>query len=151
MSEDFFRWYIGYIDLSTLQTIQRDSGRFNEWDLSQGSGFNLEESYGYIDIPRRDKSMLEAIAQRTIIAEARQPEDVKRSLFWNDALGLADVITLLSLARARYYSAFARERKMKNEYGISWGVIPRDIEGTWDIVSIGNLGNFISESRFLGR
>ena len=146
MSEDFYRWYIGYINLVTLERVQRESGRFNEWNLSQGSVFKLKESYGYKDIPKKDELMLEAIAQSSIIAETRQPEIVKSSVFWNDALSLADVLTLLALARARYYSAFARERNLGESYSISWGLIPRDIAGNWDIVSISNLGKFISEA-----
>jgi hypothetical protein len=149
MSEDFYRWYIGYISLTTLHTVQRESGRFNEWDLLVGSDFNLKESYGHRDrgdIPKQDELMLEAIAQRSIIAETRQPESVKPSVFWGNALNMADVLTLLSLARARYYSAFARERKRGASYGINWGVIHRDIAGTWDIVTISNLGQFISEA-----
>lgn len=147
MSEDFYRWYIGYINLSTFERVQRESGKFNEWGLSQGSGFNIKESYGYREgIQKQDELMLEAIAQRSIIAETRQPESVKQSVFWNDALNLADVITLLSLARARYYSAFARERNLGEKYSISWGLIPRDIAGNWDIITISNLGKFISEA-----
>ncbi len=111
MSEDFIRCYIDYISLNTLKLVQRESGRFNEWELSQGSDFNLKESYGYKDgIWKRDELMLDAIAQRSIVAETRQPESVKPSIFWKNALSIADVMTLLSLARARYYSALAIEK-----------------------------------------
>ena len=147
MGEDFIRCYIGYISLITLKWVQQDSGRFSEWKLSQGSDFNLKKSYGYReDIRKQDELMLEAIAQRSIIAETRQPESVKPSIFWNNALSIADVLTLLSLARARYYSAFAIERKLGKSYSISWGLIPKDIAGNWDIVLIGNFGKFISEA-----
>ena len=147
MSEDFVRCYIGYISLTTLKVIQQESSRLNEWNLSQGSDFNLKESYGYREgIWKRDELMLDAIAQRCIIAETRQPDSVKPSIFWNNALNIADVLTLLSLAHARYYSAFAIERKKGEQYSISWGLITREISLNWDIVSTSNLGKFISEA-----
>lgn len=147
MSEDFVRCYIGYISLTTLKGVQQESGRLNEWELSQGSDFNLKESYGYSEaIWQRDELRLAAIAQRCIIAETRQPDSVKPSIFWTNALSMADVLTLLSLAHARYYSAFAIERRKGEQYSIGWGLIPREISLNWDIVSIGNLGKFISEA-----
>lgn len=149
MTEDFYRWYIGDLSLTTLETVQRESGRFNEWELLHGSDLNLKESYGYRDrgdILKQDELMLEAVAQRSIIVEARRPASVGRSVLWHDALNMADVLTLLSLARARYYSAFARERKLGNSYSISWGLMTRGSALNWDIVPISNLGKFISEA-----
>ena len=147
MSEDFVRCYIGYIHFEMLRNIQQESGKFNEWELIRSSDFSLKKSYGYRDgIHKQDELMLDAIAQRSIIAETRQPKSVKTSIFWNNALSIADVLTLLSLARARYYSAFAIERNLGENYSISWGLIPRDIAGNWDIVSISNFGKFISEA-----
>ena len=147
MSEDFYRWYIGDLSLTTLETVQRESGRFSEWELSQGLGFNLKQSYGHKEgYLRQHELMLEAVAQRSIIAEARRPASVRPSVLWHDALNMADVLTLLSLARARYYSAFARERNLANNYSISWGLITRENALNWDVVPITNLGKFISQA-----
>jgi hypothetical protein len=46
MSKDFIRYYINDIHLSMLETVQKDSGKFGEWELSQGSNFILSRSYG---------------------------------------------------------------------------------------------------------
>lgn len=147
MSATFSRCYIGYIHFEMLRNIQQESGKFNEWELIRSSDFDLKNSYGHRkDIWKQDELMLEAIAQRSIIAETREPKSVKPSIFWNNALNIADVLTLLSLARARYYSAFAIERNIGKNCSISWGLIPRDIAGNWDIVSISNFGKFISEA-----
>ena len=77
----------------------------------QGSEFNHKESYGYKEILDRDELLLQAIAKRSVIAENRQPSGVKPSFIWNNALIIADVLTLLSVARARYYSCLAVESK----------------------------------------
>ncbi|GAG02135.1 unnamed protein product, partial [marine sediment metagenome] len=76
----------------------------------------------------------------------RKPESVKPSILWANALNIADVLTLLSLARARYYSTLAVEKSLGPEYSIGWGLIAREVVGNWDIVSISNLGRFISEA-----
>jgi hypothetical protein len=146
MSEDVVRCYIGYIHFEMLRNIQQESGKLDEWELIRSSDFDLKNSYGYRkDIwKQQDELMLEAIAQRSIIAETREPRSVKPSIFWNNALDIADVLTLLSLARARYYSAFAIEKNLGKNHSISWGLIPRDIAGIWDIIPISNLGSFIS-------
>ncbi len=147
MSEDFVRYYIGDMHFEMLRNIQQESGKFSEWELIRSSDFDLKKSYGYKrNTCEHDKLMLEAITQRSIIAETRQLESVGKSKLWSDASNIADVLTLLSIARARYYSAFAIETNKGNNYGIGWGLITRDIEGNWDIVSISNLGNFVSEA-----
>ncbi|GAF71206.1 unnamed protein product [marine sediment metagenome] len=147
MSGVFVRCYIGDIHFEMLQNIQRESGKFNEWELIRSSDFDLKNSYGHRkDILKQDELMLEAIAQRSIIAEIREPKSVNPSIFWNNGLSIADVLTLLSLARARYYSTFAIERNLGKNYSISWGLIPRDIAGNWDIVPISKFGKFISEA-----
>lgn len=147
MSEVFVRCYIGDISLSTLKNVQRESGKFDEWELMQGSEFKLKESYGYRGgIGKQQELLLDALAKRSVIAETRQPERVKTSLIWNNVLNLADVITLLSLARACHYPTLAVERGKEDGYSIAWGVMTREEAGNRDIVSISNLGQFISEA-----
>lgn len=146
MGKDFIRCYIGDISLITLKNVQRESGKFNDWELMQGSEFERKKSYGYKEIFVRDESLIDALAKRSVIAENRQPENSKPSLIWNNALLIADVLTLLSLARARYYSTLAVEKNLGKDYSISWGVIAREIAGNWDVVSISNFGKFISEA-----
>jgi len=112
----------------------------------QGSEFDYKHSYGYKENLIRDESLLDALAKRSVIAETRQPKSVKSSILWANALNIADVLTLLSLARARYYSTLAVEKSLGPEYSIGWGLMAREVVGNWDIVSISNLGGFISEA-----
>lgn len=146
MGEDFIRCYIGDISLITLKGVQRESGKFDEWELMDGAKFDHKQSYGYREISKRDELLLEALAKRSVIAETRQPESVKPSILWANALNIADVLTLLSLARARYYLTSAVEKNLGPKYSISWGLMAREIAGNWDIVSISNFGKFISEA-----
>lgn len=145
MSEDFVRCYIGDVSLYTLRNVQQECGRLDEWTLMQGSEFDHKKSYGYKEILDRDELLLQAIAKRSVIAETRQPASIKPSFIWNKALILADALTLLSVARARYYSCLAIEKNLAKKYSIGWGVITREIAGSWDIVPITSLGTFISE------
>jgi len=145
VSEDFVRCYIGDISLFTLRNVQQECGRLDEWELMQGSEFNHKESYGYKEILDRDELLLQAIAKRSVIAETRQPASIKPSFIWNNALIIADILTLLSVARARYYSCLAVEKNLAENYSIAWGVMTREIAGNWDIVPITNLGTFVSE------
>lgn len=62
MGEDFVRCYIGDIHLSMLETVQRESGKFNEWELMQGSEFDYKHSYGCEENFIRDEPLLEALA-----------------------------------------------------------------------------------------
>jgi hypothetical protein len=148
MSNDFCRCYIGDISLHTLQQIQKESQRLNEWELLAGTDFNYKESYGYREgIWERDELLLQALAKRSVIAETRNPNKVKPSLIWNNALMIADVITLLSLAHARYYSTLAIERSIGPRYSISWGIMARpELSEDSDIVSLSYLGRFIFEA-----
>lgn len=146
MSEDFVRCYIGDISLFTLGNVQQESGIFNEWELMHGSEFNHKQSYGYKQVFKRDELLLEALAQRSVVAETKQPQTTKPSLLWNNALNLADVLTLLSVARARYYSTLAVEKNTGPHYSIAWGLMAREMSGNWDVVSISNLGRFVSEA-----
>lgn len=145
MSEDFVRCYIGDISLSTLEEIQKECGWLDEWKLIQGSQFNHKESYGYKEIFARDQLLLQAIAKRSVIAETTETASIKPSFIWNNALVIADALTLLSVARARYYSCLAVEKNLGEKYSIAWGVMTREIPGNWDIVPITQLGKFISE------
>lgn len=145
MGEDFVRCYIGDISLSTLRNVQQECRRLDEWELMQGSEFNHKGSYGYKEISDRDELLLQAIAKRSVIAETRQPASIKLSFIWNNALIIADVLTLLSVARARYYSCLAVEKNLAEDYSIAWGVMTREIAGSWDIVPIAKLGTFVSE------
>jgi hypothetical protein len=145
MSEDFVRCYIGDMALSMLKEVQRECGWLNEWKFIQGSQFNHKESYGYKEIFTRDELLLEAIAKRSVIAETTEPATIKPSFIWNNALIIADALTLLSVARARYYSCLAVEKNLGEEYSIAWGVMTRETVGNWDIVPITQLGTFISE------
>ncbi len=147
MSKDFIRYYIGNIHLSMLEAVQRKSGKFNEWKLLEDSEFDYKQSYGYEENFIRDEPLLEALAKRSVIAETRQPESVKPSILWPKASNIADALTLVSLASARHYSILAIEKKLGTSYGITWGLIPRDVAGNWNnIVSISNFGRFISEA-----
>lgn len=148
MSEDFCRCYIGDISLHTLRQVQEESQKLNEWELLVGSDFNYKESYGYREgIWERDQLLLQALAKRSVIAETRYPNNVETSLIWNNALIIADVITLLSVAHARYYSTLAVERSIGPRYSISWGVmVRRELSGDFDIVSLSDLGRFIFEA-----
>ena len=85
MSEDFVRCYIGDISLPILKTVQRESDKFPEWELSQGAEFDYKHSYGYENVFDRDELLLEALAKRSVIAETRQPESVKTSIIWKNA------------------------------------------------------------------
>ena len=146
MDKDFIRCYIGDIHLSILATVQRESGKFSEWEFMQGAEFDLKTSYGYQGVFDRDEYLLEAIAKRSVIAETKQPESTKKSILWNDALNIADVLTLLSLARAKYCSTLAVEKHLGKTHGISWGLIIGRDAGNHDIILINNLGRFISEA-----
>jgi len=145
VSEDFVRCYIGDISLFTFRNVQQECGMLDEWELIQGSEFNHKESYGYKEILDRDELLLQAIAKRSVIAETRHPASIKPSFIWNNALIIADILTLLSVARARYYSCLAVEKNLAENYSIAWGVMTREIAGNWDIVPITNLGTFVSE------
>lgn len=146
MSEDFVRCYIGDISFFTLRNVQRESGELEEWELMQGSEFSHKQSYGYKQIFKRDELLLEALAKRSVIAESRQPEIIKPSLLWSNALNIADVLTLLSIARARYYPTQAVERNSGQHYSIGWGLLAREVTGNWDVVPISNLGPFVSRA-----
>lgn len=148
MSKDFCRCYIGDISLDTLQQVQKESQKLSEWELLVGSDFNYEESYGYREgISEDDELLLEALAKRSVIAETRYPNNVEPSLIWNNALIIADVITLLSVARARYYPTLAVERSIGPRYSISWGVmVRRELWGGYDIVCLSDLGGFVFEA-----
>lgn len=145
MSQDFVRCYIGDISLFTLRNVQQECGKLDEWELMQGLEFDHKESYGYKEILDRDELLLQAVAKRSVIAETRQPASIKPSFMWSNALIIADVLTLLSVARARYYSCLAVEKNLAQSYSIAWGVVTREIAGNWDIVPISNLGRFVSE------
>jgi hypothetical protein len=147
MRKDFIRYYIGGIHFSMFKTVQRESGKFDEWELLQGSDFILSKSYGYKadSIPVHDKPLLKALVKRSVIAETKQPTSVKPSLLWGRASNIADILTLLSLARGRYHSAVV-ENNRGQTHGISWDLIAGEPEGNWDIVPISNLGRFISEA-----
>ena len=146
MSEDFVRCYIGNISLFTLRNVQQESGKLKEWELMQGSEFNYKQSYGYKMIFEQDELLLEALAKRSVIAESRQPEIIKPSFLWNNALNIADVLTLLSLAHARYYSTLAVEKNSGQHYSIGWGLMAREVSGNWEVLSISNLGQFVSQA-----
>ncbi len=147
MSGDFIRYYISDIHLSMLETIQRESGKFNEWELIDGSKFEYKHSYGYTENLIRDESLLEAVLKHSVIAETRQLASVKPSILWEGASNIADILTLLSLARARYYSVVI-ENNRGQTHGISWRgyLITEELEGNRDIVPISNLGRFIAEA-----
>ena len=145
MNKDFVRCYIGDISLVTLRNVQQKCGRLDEWELMQGSEFNHKESYGYKEIWDRDELLLQGIAKRSVVAETRQPASIKPSFIWNNALIIADILTLLSVARARYYSCLAVEKNLAEDYSIAWGVMTREMAGNCDIVPISNLGAFVSE------
>jgi hypothetical protein len=147
MNRDFVRYYISNIDFSILETVQQESGKFDEWELSQGSDFILSRSYGYRAdlILAHDKLLLQVLAKRSVISETKQPTRVNPSKLWARASNIVDILTLLSLARGRYYSVVV-ENNRGQTHGISWGLITEELEGNWDIVPINNLGGFVSEA-----
>jgi hypothetical protein len=146
MSEDFIRYYIGGVHFFMLETVQRESGKFNEWQLIKGSEFDYKHSYGYEERFIQDEPLLELIAKQTVIAETKQPKSVESSKLWEKAPNIDDVLTLISIARARYYSILIIENHDGLAHDIKWGLITKELEGYWDIVSFSNLGRFISEA-----
>jgi hypothetical protein len=84
MNRDFVRYYISNIDFSILETVQQESGKFDEWELSQGSDFILSRSYGYRAdlILAHDKLLLQVLAKRSVISETKQPTRVNPSKLW---------------------------------------------------------------------
>lgn len=56
------------------------------------------------------------------------------------------MLTLLSLARARYYPTLAVEKNLGQKYSIGWGLIAEEVAGRQDIIPISKLGSFISET-----
>jgi hypothetical protein len=145
MSDDFVRCYIPDMSLATLRAVQEESGRLVGWRLVQGREFDLERSYGY-EHGIEEKDLLAAVAKRCIIAENRNPAGTKPSLIWNNALDIADVLTLLSIARGRFVSASFVEKKIGTKYTLSRALIVPEIAGRWDIVPIERFGSFIREA-----
>jgi hypothetical protein len=129
-----------------LKTIQQTSGKFNEWNLIQGSELDFQNNFDGID--DLDKSLLEVLAKRTVIAETRQPRSIKRSVFWEYeyAGSILDVMTLLSLARTNYHPILATEEKIGDKIIPHFDLISTDISNNFDIIPITNLGQFISDS-----
>jgi hypothetical protein len=147
MSGDFVGCYIAAnISLSTLRGVLQKSGKFDDWELIQGSDFKLKESYGYQERFEKYELLLEALAKRSVIAENKQLDKSKPSLIWNNALLIADVLTLLSIARAKYYHTILVERQLADKYTLSFGVMTSDMSGNRDIVPLSNLGQFVSEA-----
>jgi len=146
MGQDFIRCFIGDISINTLRGVQRGSGKFDDWQLMDGSQFEYKNSYGYKPVFARDEVLIEALAKRSVVAENRQPQKVAPSLMWNNALLIADVLTLLSLARARYYPTLLIERRLGKKHSIGWGIMSPETAGSWDIVSFSKFGHFISEA-----
>ncbi len=148
MSEDFIRHYIGNVHFQMLENFQQESGKFNEWKLLQGSEFDYKHSYGYKENFIQDELLLEELAKRSVIAEARQPDSLKPSKFWKYKYGgsIFDVLTLLSLARAEYCPISATEEKRGNKHSIIWDLMPRDVRVNYNIVPIDNLGGFIAKA-----
>ena len=82
----------------------------------------------------------------SIIAENRTPNNTEPSLIWENALNIADVLTLLSLARARYYPTLLVERNKAGNFTLAWGLITQEEAGKQDIVPFGNFGSFITKA-----
>lgn len=146
MGKDFIRYYIGDISIVTLQTVQRESRKFDDWILISGSDFEYRKSYGYEQIEGRHEEWIELIRKRSVIVENRQPDDIRDSLIWLNASRLADIITLLSIARAKYYPRLLFEKKLGGNYSLQIGLITQEEPENRDIVNISNLGRFICEA-----
>ncbi len=151
MSEDFIRYYFGDIHFEMLQDVQRESGKFNEWELIRGSDFDRKNSYGYLGNVsghlHRNQELLYAISKISVIAENKTPQNVKPSILWEYEFNINDILSLLSIACGRHYSTLAVEKRLGDKYTISLGLITNEITGgRWDIVSISKLGNFVSEA-----
>lgn len=151
MSGDFIRYYFGNIHFEMLQNVQRESGKFNEWELIRGSDFDRKNSYGYLENVsghlHRNQELLYAISRISVIAENKTPQNVKPSILWEYEFNVNDILSLLSIACGRHYSTLAVEKRLGDKYTISLGLITNEITGgRWDIVSISKLGNFVSEA-----
>ena len=151
MSEDFIRYYFGDIHFEMLQNVQRESGKFNEWELIRGSDFDRKNSYGYLENVsghlHRNQELLYAISKISVIAENKTPQNVKPSILWEYEFNINDILSLLSIACGRHYSTLAVEKRLGDKYTISLGLITNEITGgRWDIVSISKLGKFVSEA-----
>lgn len=147
MGEDFVRYYIGNISSNTLRIVMQKSGKFDEWQLIDGSKFELEKSYGYEHNSVRDgdKALIKALAKRCVIAENRNPKGVQPSIIWNNSLVITDILTFLSLARAKNYPILIVEKNLGDQYTVGFGVTTLATDNK-DIVSFGNLSQFISKS-----
>ncbi len=146
MSADFIRYYIVDIALSTLKNVQRESGKFDEWELFQGRDFDRKTGNESQDQFDPEELLLKGLARRCVIAETKQPDKVKPSLIWNNAFNLTDALTMLSIARGRYLSALLVEKHIGSQYSTSNGIISKGLDGRWDIVPLSNLGKFVFEA-----
>jgi hypothetical protein len=148
MGGDFIRYYIGNIHFSMLETIQRESGKFSEWQLIKGSEFEYKNSYGFEEVIDNAKNelLLDAIAKYSVIAEMKEIKSVKPAIIWHNTSNITDILTLLSIARASYHPILAFEKRTGNSNSLGWGLLPRDILINWEIVPISNLGKFILEA-----
>ena len=146
MGMDFIRYYIGDISIVTLQRIQKESGKFDDWILISGSDFKYSDSYGYEQIENTHEKWIELLRGRSVIAENREPNNIEDSFIWLNASRMADILILLSIARAKYYPRLLFEKNLGDNYSFQIGLITREEPGNRDIVEISNLGQFISEA-----
>ncbi len=146
MGKEFIRYYIGNMSLYTFEKVQKESRKFDNWTLISGTDFKYRDSYGYQQVVGTHEEWIELIRKYSVVAENRQPEKVEPSFLWHNAPLLADVLTLLSLARAELYPVLIIERNLGGEYNLTRGMWYRETSGNRDIMPISNLGQFISEA-----
>lgn len=145
MNSDFIRYYIGNISISTLEKVQRGSGKFDDWTLISGDDFKYRDSYGYEQVKGTHEEWIELIRKHSVIAELRNLKKAGSSSLWRKAPLLADVLTLLSLARATHYPILTIERNLGGEPKIDRGIWYPETAGR-NIVPFSNLGQFVSEA-----
>lgn len=145
MANDFIRYYIGNMSLYTFEKVRKESRKFDDWVLISGTDFKYSESYGYEQIEGTHEAWIELLRKYSVIAEHRNPKEAGSSFLWHGAPLLADVLTLLSLARAQHYGVLFWERNLGN-YEAGRGLWYRETSTTHVIMPISNLGQFISEA-----
>lgn len=145
MNNNFVRCYIGNVSLYTLQQVQKQTGRLDEWQLFDAWGFDHKTSYGYASFSPENEALIDAVAKRcSIIAETKQPEKSPPALIWKNALLIADVLTLLSLAHARHCHTLLVEKQLGGKHSLTQVIISPTTTDSSEIVPFSGLSSFIN-------
>lgn len=144
---DFVRCYIENISPYYISFFQNECPVLDGWIFCWGPDFDYESSYGYQPgIWLADSTFIMAAKERSIIAENRSPATAKKSIIWNNALIISDVITLLGISQGHYISIVAIERKIGTKYSINRGLFTGDDQGYLGLVPLNRLNSFINDS-----